>query len=121
GPPGSCGLVAGASLFFQAEDAIRGFHVTGVQTCALPISHACAGATGGYHGKQACVRGQTHGVASAGLSSTRKKVSPSRTMPRSLDRKSGVEGKGGDAGPRWLAGASAPANAASIVANTSVW
>src|SRR5690606_34967078 len=26
-----------ASLFFQAEDGIRDFHVTGVQTCALPI------------------------------------------------------------------------------------
>src|SRR6266511_4626819 len=25
-------------LFFQAEDCIRDFHVTGVQTCALPIS-----------------------------------------------------------------------------------
>src|SRR5690606_7143499 len=25
-------------FFFQAEDGIRGFHVTGVQTCALPIS-----------------------------------------------------------------------------------
>src|SRR5690625_4121522 len=25
-------------LFFQAEDGIRGGHVTGVQTCALPIS-----------------------------------------------------------------------------------
>src|SRR5690606_1130355 len=24
-------------LFFQAEDGIRDFHVTGVQTCALPI------------------------------------------------------------------------------------
>src|SRR5690606_4138940 len=24
-------------LFFQAEDVIRDFHVTGVQTCALPI------------------------------------------------------------------------------------
>src|SRR6266700_2067118 len=31
-------------FFFQAEDGIRDFHVTGVQTCALPIScppHAC--------------------------------------------------------------------------------
>src|SRR5690606_2272428 len=26
------------SFFFQAEDGIRAFHVTGVQTCALPIS-----------------------------------------------------------------------------------
>ena len=25
-------------FFFQAEDGIRGKHVTGVQTCALPIS-----------------------------------------------------------------------------------
>src|SRR5690606_40534091 len=35
-------------FFFQAEDGIRDFHVTGVQTCALPISpthcHACRGA-----------------------------------------------------------------------------
>src|SRR5690606_41091521 len=26
--------------FFQAEDGIRDFHVTGVQTCALPILRA---------------------------------------------------------------------------------
>src|SRR5690606_40254420 len=28
-------------FFFQAEDGIRGFHVTGVQTCALPIFLWC--------------------------------------------------------------------------------
>src|SRR5690606_39826964 len=30
-------------FFFQAEDGIRDFHVTGVQTCALPIwsSQSC--------------------------------------------------------------------------------
>src|SRR5690606_40575855 len=27
-------------FFFQAEDGIRDFHVTGVQTCALPILEA---------------------------------------------------------------------------------
>src|SRR5690606_40509198 len=27
-------------VFFQAEDGIRAFHVTGVQTCALPICRA---------------------------------------------------------------------------------
>src|SRR5690606_40724283 len=26
-----------SDFFFQAEDGIRDFHVTGVQTCALPI------------------------------------------------------------------------------------
>src|SRR5690606_39798426 len=30
-------------FFFQAEDGIRDFHVTGVQTCALPI---CSGEQG---------------------------------------------------------------------------
>src|SRR5690606_19003409 len=30
-------------FFFQAEDGIRDFHVTGVQTCALPISGAIGG------------------------------------------------------------------------------
>src|SRR5215475_15761088 len=29
-------------FFFQAEDGIRDFHVTGVQTCALPISRGWA-------------------------------------------------------------------------------
>src|SRR5690606_6164427 len=29
-------------FFFQAEDGIRDFHVTGVQTCALPISHTAS-------------------------------------------------------------------------------
>src|SRR5690606_40706475 len=29
---------AASFSFFQAEDGIRAFHVTGVQTCALPIS-----------------------------------------------------------------------------------
>src|SRR5690606_41124184 len=31
--------------FFQAEDGIRDFHVTGVQTCALPI---CVAVTRGH-------------------------------------------------------------------------
>src|SRR5690606_30337828 len=32
-------------FFFQAEDGIRDFHVTGVQTCALPICAARIAAT----------------------------------------------------------------------------
>src|ERR1017187_7234037 len=34
-----------ASIFFQAEDVIRGTSVTGVQTCALPICGGGGGAT----------------------------------------------------------------------------
>src|SRR5690606_41049831 len=33
-------------FFFQAEDGIRDFHVTGVQTCALPISTSAGPAAG---------------------------------------------------------------------------
>src|SRR5690606_39714488 len=33
-------------FFFQAEDGIRDFHVTGVQTCALPILHQPAALDG---------------------------------------------------------------------------
>src|SRR5690606_39967705 len=33
-------LIGALHFFFQAEDGIRDFHVTGVQTCALPISAA---------------------------------------------------------------------------------
>src|SRR5256885_9637344 len=31
----------GVFFFFQAEDGIRDYKVTGVQTCALPISDRC--------------------------------------------------------------------------------
>src|SRR5256885_85517 len=37
GPPAGA---RGALFFFQAEDGIRDYKVTGVQTCALPISAA---------------------------------------------------------------------------------
>src|SRR5690625_6908426 len=33
-------------IFFQAEDGIRDGHVTGVQTCALPISEEIRSLTG---------------------------------------------------------------------------
>src|SRR5207302_3604272 len=39
-------------FFFQAEDGIRDFHVTGVQTCALPICIKCLLAVGAS--KQKC-------------------------------------------------------------------
>src|SRR5437016_12292110 len=33
------------AFFFQAEDGIRDWSVTGVQTCALPISWRCLGSS----------------------------------------------------------------------------
>src|SRR5690606_41161737 len=37
GSPYAHGFLPSYYFFFQAEDGIRDFHVTGVQTCALPI------------------------------------------------------------------------------------
>src|SRR5256885_7347994 len=34
----ACKMCPGCVFFFQAEDGIRDYKVTGVQTCALPIS-----------------------------------------------------------------------------------
>src|SRR5690606_439284 len=42
-------------FFFEAEDGIRDFHVTGVQTCALPISEEAA-ARAEYDRKNSLVR-----------------------------------------------------------------
>src|SRR5690606_40120089 len=51
-------------FFFQAEDGIRDFHVTGVQTCALPIS----GQTSEHSLGRACdgTFGNSIGVAAQG-------------------------------------------------------
>src|SRR5207302_7448016 len=45
-------------FFFQAEDGIRDFHVTGVQTCALPIY--AVGYTGGSHPATRANRGKAN-------------------------------------------------------------
>src|SRR5256885_1136313 len=45
-------------FFFQAEDGIRDYKVTGVQTCALPISHAEV--------RRPFVRGAHHHLEDAG-------------------------------------------------------
>src|SRR5256885_3088643 len=44
-------------FFFQAEDGIRDYKVTGVQTCALPISHRRAD----HHVAFAMIRGMADG------------------------------------------------------------
>src|SRR5690606_40226086 len=62
--------------FFQAEDGIRDFHVTGVQTCALPILVRPAGGSRALrHGAMLYLHGggfavcglQTHRAVVAGL------------------------------------------------------
>src|SRR6266511_5235737 len=68
-------------FFFQAEDGIRDFHVTGVQTCALPISngrearHADDGAGAG----RACpTRGDHRGAGPRPFEPSRAAARPAR-------------------------------------------
>src|SRR5690606_41587177 len=44
-------------FFFQAADGIRDFHVTGVQTCALPISFTTIAALPDHVGETATLKG----------------------------------------------------------------
>src|SRR6266568_5635124 len=59
--PTSCDCV---SFFFQAEDGIRDGTVTGVQTCALPISAGAKELTR-LHGKSGCTAKQAARSAGA--------------------------------------------------------
>src|SRR5207302_7976845 len=66
-------------FFFQAEDGIRDFHVTGVQTCALPIwilkTKPASCASGGITVRSRAVRDSGPGacaVKAASSSSTPK-------------------------------------------------
>src|SRR5690606_40954085 len=69
-------------FFFQAEDGIRDFHVTGVQTCALPIYREGAGDRLLQHPLEG---GRVHGL-----------VVPLLTQPPEQGRvPGGVEGVGG--------------------------
>src|SRR3989442_1237306 len=46
--PTSTSFALLVAFFFQAEDGIRDADVTGVQTCALPISFPCWSGTGSW-------------------------------------------------------------------------
>src|SRR5262249_23237269 len=72
-------------FFFQAEDGIRDWSVTGVQTCALPISASRTSESAG----RSCSRTHTAGPSA-----------PWRGRPRSEERRVGKEWSA-----RWMAAA----------------
>src|SRR5688500_20198862 len=79
-------------FFFQAEDGIRDYKVTGVQTCALPISSRRTAA-------RSCWR-RTAGTRSGSSSTTTAVMEPSDcsgAARRSEERRVGKEGRS----PRW--------------------
>src|SRR2546427_7704619 len=71
-------------FFFQAEDGIRDLTVTGVQTCALPIS--APRVRGG--GSNAGQRGRSRGDRAGGVPA---RPPVGRRIPRSEERRVGKE------------------------------
>src|SRR5688500_20215217 len=86
-------------FFFQAEDGIRDYKVTGVQTCALPISRAA-----GEHARCLLLRGRCDNR----LRSSRRQLNPLQQLQielelwmkrlRSEERRVGKECKAGSSG-----------------------
>src|SRR5256885_6358639 len=91
-------------FFFQAEDGIRDYKVTGVQTCALPILLVLL--DDGVPGRvelTGMIDVATRVVPAAVLSPTTKSADASVLLARALtpeDRERGGEGKRGDLGGR---------------------
>src|SRR2546430_3226172 len=67
-----------ASFFFQAEDGIRDLTVTGVQTCALPISYAVVVAG------LAAIEGTKHGGISARVETMFEELRRARDLKKAL-------------------------------------
>src|SRR5699024_11608759 len=78
-------VVLGILFFFQAEDGIRDRNVTGVQTCALPISDRSPGPGAGWR----WASGGTGGARSG---------SSAHPSPRSSGRRRGCSGRSSPAG-----------------------
>src|SRR5262249_57876106 len=93
-------------FFFQAEDGIRDWSVTGVQTCALPISTATVLAPFSGKTDQGGPSGPTgsssKSTASTVVAATAAAAAPAHRAKTAsacrVDRKSVVEGKGVDVG-----------------------
>src|SRR5205823_9285132 len=84
-------------FFFQAEDGIRDKLVTGVQTCALPISREELTAPAGADGRWAPPRASCSRPLRVRRSAAaeRDRRPSSRTHPRSEERRVGKEGSTG--------------------------
>src|SRR5688500_19861206 len=109
-PPGSCrsDSLCFRHFFFQAEDGIRDYKVTGVQTCALPIWTRSAGGLriipthgAGRELVAALARGEAVALVAdrvvAGAGASVELFGAPTRLPRSEERRVGKESRGGGA------------------------
>src|SRR5205807_7495209 len=75
-------------FFFQAEDGIRDYKVTGVQTCALPICLNSLWIHDSYYERDAVTFAT---AVAAGLAADRRPADPSFRVARSEERRVGKE------------------------------
>src|SRR5690606_41049654 len=93
-------------FFFRAEDGIRDFHVTGVQTCALPIFACRRGGIGAGAAVPTCrSRYGRHGadtVATEPIPPRAMRIPPGGELlgRRTEERRGGGRGEDGRAGRR---------------------
>src|SRR5688500_19664356 len=82
-------------FFFQAEDGIRDYKVTGVQTCALPISSSRS--TGPSGSMDTSASGPSSSTATRSRIScvSRVRSAPTKRAPRSEERRVGKEWRAG--------------------------
>src|SRR5262249_59724305 len=96
-----CGIFV---FFFQAEDGIRDWSVTGVKTCALPISQrggaaAFGAAPGGVHGQN---RRQQRDHRTRGGGGAHEQAGPTEARAiRSGEGRVGESGGGGGGAWEW--------------------
>src|SRR5439155_13755727 len=85
--PPEAQVAPGVLFFFQAEDGIRAGHVTGVQTCALPISGTKTVGSSGC----ACWGLSPRRESPAAARITASQGPPSSFLTRSEERRVGKE------------------------------
>src|SRR5690606_40299203 len=93
-------------FFFQAEDGIRDFHVTGVQTCALPIYFSPASRVAPVRERRRADGGngrKAGGQRAAGDRPPRAAVVPRRLRPRAPRGRSEERRVGKECRPGWSA------------------
>src|SRR2546430_4042523 len=74
-------------FFFQAEDGIRDLTVTGVQTCALPISPANSDSSSTFPTSRAACQNGEIGERAPAKSQTHAATTPSRRVTRPISRR----------------------------------
>src|SRR5690606_39826257 len=103
---------ASETFFFQAEDGIRDFHVTGVQTCALPISPSGGSTSGAASDTPTPVRrgasaagpgneGSTGNTSTVGASGMSMLAASGFARARSEERRVGHEWPSGGGTRQW--------------------